>query len=186
MRPRGTTTTPSRSPTTTSLEATVTPPQTIGKPTEPGPRRCGEFGVTPIAKIGRPDRFEVVEVAHKAVGHEAGGAAVARDADQEVPRHGRPYIASGRDHEYVARPAFGERRHERQIVERATVAGERHADERAADEPLDPPVEGAGAVHGVDDEARGRASETLDELARWPLLRCGEDERGRFLDHDGP
>jgi hypothetical protein len=46
---RGTTTTPSRSPTITSPEAIAAPPHTIGRPTAPGPLLPGEFGLTPIA-----------------------------------------------------------------------------------------------------------------------------------------
>src|SRR5947209_7197764 len=45
----GTTTTPSLSPRMRSPDATARPPHTISPPTTPGPRRVGEFGVTPIA-----------------------------------------------------------------------------------------------------------------------------------------
>ena len=157
-------------------------------------RQADGAGTAPLRRIRRDahgegrdaNGFKVIEIAHEAIGDKARNAAIAGDIHQEISSDRRSDIASGRHDQHVAGPGFGERRHERQIVERAAVAGERHADEWAADEPLDAPVESARSVHGVDDEAGRRPAETLDELAWGPFLRRGEDERERFLDHGGP
>ena len=53
-RARGTTTTPSASPTTMSPGLTCTPPSTTGAPTVPGPFSAGEFGTSPMANSGSP------------------------------------------------------------------------------------------------------------------------------------
>src|ERR1700691_2003084 len=120
----------------------------------------------PHGESWNADLFEVLEIAHQAVGNEARDAAVARDIHQEISGHGGSGIAIGCNHEHIARLAFSERRHEREIIERPAVAGERDADERLAHKPLDPPVERARAVHGVDDEG-GRRAEALDDISRW-------------------
>ena len=156
-------------------------------------RQADRAGSAPLRRIRRDahgegrqaNGFEVVKVAHKAVGDEARGAAISRDIHQEISGHRCADIAIGRDHEHVARLGFGERRHEREIIERPAIAGERNADHRAADEPLDPPVEGARAVHRVDDEARRRA-EAFDEIGRWAVDGWGKNNRRRFLDHGRP
>ena len=111
------------------------------------------------------DRFEIVEVAHQAVGDEAGDAAVARDihaADRRSRRRRYSRPSRRRAHRPAcdsasaamsARLSSGP-----QSQVSATPTSERPTSR------LDPPVERARAVHRVDDEA-GRRAEALDESA---------------------
>ena len=60
------------------------PPQTIGRPTVPGPRLLRGIRRDAHREDRQVQRFEVVEVADEAVGDEAADAAVSRDAEQQV------------------------------------------------------------------------------------------------------
>ena len=113
-------------------------------------------------------------------------AAIARDAEQKISGHGGAGEATRRGDEHVAGLALGAGRDESQIIVGAAVAGQRDTEEGTADDRLDAPVERARAAHRVDDEARRRAAESLDQLGRRSLDGRREHERGRFLDHSGP
>ena len=110
------------------------------------------------------------QVAHAAIGDEARCAAVARHAEHEVAGHRAAGVIAGGGDDDVARLHPLERGHQRQIVRRTGIAGQRHAAEGGllGDRRLDPVVERAAAAQRVDDEARGRSAQRVDERCRGP------------------
>ena len=78
----------------------------------------------------QPDRLDAGDVAHQAVGHEAGDALVARHAEQQVAGHRGAGEAVGGGDDDVAGLGGIERAEHREIVGRPAVAGDGDADQR--------------------------------------------------------
>ena len=156
-------------------------------------RQADRAGPAPLRRIRRDahgedrqaDRFEVVEVAHQAVGDEARGAAIARDI---------------RSADLRSRP----RRHSRSVATTSTSPGLHSAsaamNARLSSGPQSqvsatptkrPPTsrlirQSSAPVPFIASTMKlvGRAK-ALDDIGRRAFDGRGENERRRFLDHDG-
>ena len=139
----------------------------MAKPSLPGPLRTHELGVMPRANTGSPAATMPSRSRAMPSVTMAADALVLGHHRQVVadPGRGREAVAGGDDH--VARLGNDQRRHDREVVVGAALAGQRRADELRAlgIDRLDVVVERAAALQGVDDVAGLRAGE-LGDAAR--------------------
>ena len=137
------------------------------------------------AEGGHADGQDTVDIAHQAIGDEAGDALVAAHGDHNVAGDRGLVEGIGGDEDRIARLGDFQRSEDGEIVAGTGMAGDDGGDDAAVVvvERLDAIVERAAAVHAIDDKAGGGIAQRAQNGVGRPGKVAADGENGRIFDH---